>query len=130
MGIRIALDDFGTGYSSLSYLQQMPIDKLKIDGSFTQDVELRKDVRRIVQSVITLCRELGIECVVEGVSSERQASLLKKMRAPLQQGFYFSKPMRSDDFLAMIGADHSGLSHYLPRASSFLKEVVSLRRSA
>ena len=130
MGIRIALDDFGTGYSSLNYLRQMPIDRLKIDSSFTQEIELRKDVRNIVQSVITLCRDLGIDCVIEGVSSNRQAALLKRMRAPLQQGFYFSEPIRSDEVLAMIGADTSGRPVSLPVVSSSITEAGALRRSA
>jgi diguanylate cyclase (GGDEF)-like protein len=130
MGIRIALDDFGTGYSSLNYLWQMPIDRLKIDCSFTQEIELRKDVRNIVQSVITLCRDLGIDCVVEGVSSNRQAALLKRMRAPLQQGFYFSEPMRSDEVLAMIGADNSGRPVSLPLVPAAIIKAGALRRSA
>jgi len=107
MGIRIALDDFGTGYSSLSYLQQMPIRRLKIDGAFTHDLARRKDTRSIVESLIMLCENLDIQCVIEGVATERQAALLNNMGAPYQQGFYFSGPLTQPKVLALL--DHAAL---------------------
>ncbi len=95
IGVRIALDDFGTGYSSLRHLQQIPIDRLKIDRSFTKGLEHSLITENIMSFVIDLCTKLEIECVVEGVSNARQLNLLRKTGAPLLQGFYFGRPMRA-----------------------------------
>ncbi|MFN3609133.1 MAG: putative bifunctional diguanylate cyclase/phosphodiesterase [Hyphomonas sp.] len=109
MGVRIALDDFGTGYSSLGYLQKMPIDRLKIDRSFTLGVTTRRGTRRIMHSIVSLCKSLDIECVVEGVSNAKQAELLREMGAPYLQGFHFARAMTQSQLLRYLGApDESG----------------------
>ncbi|MFN4184189.1 MAG: putative bifunctional diguanylate cyclase/phosphodiesterase [Hyphomonas sp.] len=113
MGVRIALDDFGTGYSSLGYLQKMPIDRLKIDRSFTLGVTTRRGTRRIMHSIISLCTSLDIECVVEGVSNAKQAQILRDMGAPYLQGFHFSRAMTQAQLLRYLSSpeetgDHAG----------------------
>ena len=106
-GVKFALDDFGTGYSSLGYLQRLPIDRLKIDRSFTEGLESKKATRDIIRSVIGLCKNLEIDCVVEGIEERRQVDILSDMGAGYIQGYYFSEPMDHDDTLAFLGADES-----------------------
>jgi len=102
IGVRIALDDFGTGYSSLRHLQQIPIDRLKIDRSFTKGLEHSLITENIMSFVIELCSKLEIECVVEGVSNARQLDLLRQAGAPLLQGFYFGRPMQARSIQAFL----------------------------
>lgn len=107
MGVRLALDDFGTGYSSLAYLQKMPIDRLKIDRSFTLGVTHRRTTRNIMRSLVTLCRSLDVECVVEGVSNAKQAEVLSDMGAPYLQGFHFARALTQNQLLGYL-ACHKG----------------------
>jgi diguanylate cyclase (GGDEF)-like protein len=98
LGLRIALDDFGTGFSSLSYLRHYRFDKLKIDQSFISDLETNSDSRAIVQSVITLARELRMSVAAEGVETKGQFDLLQQMSCGEIQGFLVGRPMPSDQF--------------------------------
>ena len=88
-GIGVALDDFGTGYSSLAYLRRFPVDLLKIDQSFVDDIGLDAAATAIVQSVISLASGLGLSVIAEGVQTERQRDLLTVMGCQLAQGFLF-----------------------------------------
>lgn len=90
LGVRIAVDDFGTGFSSLSYLRQMPIDTLKIDRAFVQD--LPRD-SAIAAMILTLGARLGLEVVAEGVEREEQLAWLVAEGCPVVQGFYIAEPM-------------------------------------
>ena len=108
MGVRIALDDFGTGYSSLAYLQKMPIDRLKIDRSFTLGVTNRRATSSIMRSLVTLCRSLDVECVVEGVSNAKQAEVLTDMGAPYLQGFHFSRALTQNQLLGYLASHKTG----------------------
>ncbi|MGL1919734.1 MAG: EAL domain-containing protein [Hyphomicrobiales bacterium] len=96
-GAQIALDDFGTGYSSLSYVQKMPLDRLKIDRSFIIDIATDSHSRNIVQTIIDMCNNLGLYCIVEGVETKEQLDTLKKMGCRYIQGYYFSKPLNQSD---------------------------------
>lgn len=101
-GVRISLDDFGTGYSSLSQIQKLPLDKIKVDGSFVRDLAESEASRKIVSSVSALSRDLSLSCVVEGVETQEQLDILQGIGCSLIQGYFFSKPMREDqvqDFL-------------------------------
>ncbi len=89
-GVVIALDDFGAGYSSLSYLQRLPVDILKIDRSFTQELGRSEDAGSIVHSIIVLAHALGKTVVAEGVEHEQQAQLLRDWQCELAQGNYYS----------------------------------------
>lgn len=93
MGVKLALDDFGTGYSSLSYLKKFPIDTIKIDRSFINDVPDDKDDITLVKTITNLAKNLKLKCVAEGVENEEQLKFLKQCGCDLMQGYYFSKPI-------------------------------------
>ncbi len=92
LGIRIALDDFGTGYSSLAYLRRFPIDTLKIDRSFVNDLEQDPESILVLESIISLAKSLDLEIVAEGVETENQLEILKQKECSSIQGFLFAKP--------------------------------------
>ncbi|SHF83219.1 putative bifunctional diguanylate cyclase/phosphodiesterase [Ornithinibacillus halophilus] len=97
LGISTSIDDFGTGYSSLHVLKELPIDTLKIDKSFIDDItELEED--SMVKSIIDLSLNLKLSVVAEGIEYEKQASLLTDFRCSYGQGYYFSKPLAASDF--------------------------------
>lgn len=97
-GIKISIDDFGTGYSSLVYLKQMPANEIKIDKSFVTDMLKNENDAVIVKSIIDLGHNLGLKVVAEGVEDMKTAIQLKSLGCDLLQGFYFSKPLSSDNF--------------------------------
>jgi len=92
-GIRVAVDDFGTGYSSLAYLEELPVDILKIDISFTRKITENERTRAIVESIVELANGLGMETVAEGVETEEQLLLLEELGCTYVQGFYLAKPL-------------------------------------
>jgi diguanylate cyclase (GGDEF)-like protein len=104
LGIGISLDDFGTGYSSLSYLQQFPIDKIKIDRSFIKEVETKPSCRAIVKSVIDLCRNLKLTCIVEGMETDDQVHVLRALGCTIMQGYLFGKPMPGAEVVGFLDA--------------------------
>ncbi len=93
LGVLLSIDDFGKGYSSLSYLKDLPVDSLKIDGSFIHRMDQEAADAAIVRSVIDLAHTLNLEVIAEWVENERQSSLLREMRCDMGQGYYFSKPL-------------------------------------
>lgn len=102
MGIRLAIDDFGTGYSSLQYLKNLPIDVLKIDQSFINDISLDVNDRAIVQTIISLAKNLNLWVVAEGVVNQKQYDFLKQQDCDSYQGYYYSKPIPMDELLSVI----------------------------
>ncbi len=94
IGVRLAIDDFGTGYSSLSYLKKFPIDSLKIDGSFLEDLgpESSEDAA-IPAAIVGLARHLGMEAAAEGVESESQLAFLRRVGCDRAQGYHVSRPL-------------------------------------
>lgn len=93
MGLSIAIDDFGTGYSSLSYLASFPVDTLKIDRAFINDVHLIPDRAELVKAIISMAKSLRIELIAEGVETTDQEDFLKKHNCPLAQGYLYARPM-------------------------------------
>lgn len=107
LGVGISLDDFGAGYSSLSYVHRLPIDKIKIDRSFIKDVETEATCRAVVKTIVELCRNLDLTCVVEGMETDEQARVLRSLGCTMMQGFLFGKPMpawKVIDFLRVAKA--------------------------
>ncbi len=92
MGLTIAIDDFGTGHSSLAYLRRLPVDVLKIDRAFVQDMDGDEDAHAIVRTILGLSRTLALRTVAEGVETEQQALLLKEAGCDLLQGYLFARP--------------------------------------
>ncbi|MFW8589921.1 putative bifunctional diguanylate cyclase/phosphodiesterase [Glaciecola sp. 2405UD65-10] len=98
MGIGFSLDDFGTGYSSLSHLKDLPVDKLKIDRSFINDITVDKQDENLVRSIIQLSKNLGLVTVAEGVETQSQVEWLMLNGEVLLQGYYFSRPIEPNEF--------------------------------
>lgn len=98
LGVRFAMDDFGTGYSSLSYLRQFPISKLKIDRSFVNDITEDPEDEAIIRAIIAMGQTLKLRIIAEGVENHQQLMLLKSMDCDSYQGYYFSKPLNSEEF--------------------------------
>jgi EAL domain-containing protein (putative c-di-GMP-specific phosphodiesterase class I) len=98
LGVSITIDDFGTGYSSLSYLHKIPLDRLKIDGSFIQNIHSAHDDEAIVRAVIAMAKSLSLNVLAEGVETEDQLNFLKEHACEEVQGFYFSKPLSNKEF--------------------------------
>ncbi len=92
-GVRIALDDFGTGYSSLSYLQDLPLDVLKIDRAFVQQLEAASLDDSLIKTITLLARRFGLETVAEGVETDEQLELVRHLGCDVIQGYYYSKPL-------------------------------------
>jgi diguanylate cyclase (GGDEF)-like protein/PAS domain S-box-containing protein len=102
MGVVLSIDDFGTGYSSLSYLKRFPIDCLKIDKSFVNDVTTNPDDAAIASAIITMARSLGMKVVAEGVETEGQLRFLRARGCDAVQGYYFSRPVPAEAFLGLL----------------------------
>ncbi len=111
-GVSIAIDDFGTGYSSLSYLRKIPLNRLKIDRSFIQNVQSATDDEVIIRAVIAMAKNLNLDVIAEGVETQYQLNFLKSHDCCDVQGYYFSKPLSSLE-----------LAEYLERTKQVMEEV-------
>ena len=98
MGIHLALDDFGTGYSSLAYLKKFPLNTLKIDKAFVDDIESSDQGRNMVATIVTIAHNLGMQVVAEGVENNSQLSFLADLGCEQLQGYLYSKPLPEKDF--------------------------------
>ena len=108
LGVQLSIDDFGTGYSSLSYLQRFPIDTLKIDRSFVTQMMENEENLAIVRTIVALARNLGMDVVAEGVETEDQLKLLRKLECENGQGYLFSTPLggrQLDQFIASYSVE-------------------------
>lgn len=100
--IKLSIDDFGTGYSSLSYLTKLKLDKIKIDRSFIQNLSMEKETDVVVKTIIALAKNLKLAIVAEGVEKKEQISFLQNHHCFQMQGFYFSKPIPSEEAFQLL----------------------------
>ena len=98
MGIHLSLDDFGTGYSSLAYLKKFPLNTLKIDKAFVDDIEQSEQGRNMVATIVTIAHNLGMDVVAEGVETNQQLNFLAGLRCEQLQGYLYSKPLATEHF--------------------------------
>jgi len=104
LGVKLSIDDFGTGYSSLSYLHAFPIDTLKVDRSFVSRMERNEKSHEIVQAIINLAHNFGLDVCAEGVEIEEQSDLLSGLSCETVQGFLFSRPLDPDKVEAFLSS--------------------------
>jgi diguanylate cyclase (GGDEF)-like protein/PAS domain S-box-containing protein len=102
LGVQLAIDDFGTGYSSLSHLKQFPIDIVKLDGSFVQDLDRSAMDTAIVGAVVELARTTGMTAIAEGVETQDQLDRLTEMGCPVVQGYFLARPMPAAELTALL----------------------------
>ena len=102
MGIRFSVDDFGTGYSSLNYLKTLPLNTLKIDRSFVNDIQDGSEDVVLVDTIISLANNLGLGVIAEGVETKQELRYLETKGCTIFQGFYFSKPVPAATFTEMF----------------------------
>jgi diguanylate cyclase len=129
MGVLVSVDDFGTGYSSMSYLRRFPIDKLKIDRVFIDEIVSRPEDASIVRAIVSLAHSLRLKVVAEGVETPAQLEFLKMAGCDEYQGYHFSRPLPAADFERLMRESHdcddlteedairthSKLAGYIPR---------------
>lgn len=106
-GFRVLMDDFGSGYSSLNMLKNLPVDVLKIDMAFAQELESSPRASSIMKFILELSKALQMEVVVEGVETQSQVEYLEKMGGEEIQGYYFSKPVAVEQFLGLLEQDRA-----------------------
>lgn len=104
LGVGISLDDFGAGYSSLSHVRALPLDKIKIDRSFIVDITTNEVSYNIVKALQSLCADIGVTCVAEGVEDAEQVLALSSVGCNVAQGFYFSRPIAEWDVIPFLAA--------------------------
>jgi diguanylate cyclase (GGDEF)-like protein/PAS domain S-box-containing protein len=117
MGINLSLDDFGTGYSSLSYLKKFPLNTLKIDKAFVDDIEESSQGRNMVATIVTIAHNLELDVVAEGVETENQLKFLATLGCEQMQGYLYSKPLSVKDFGNYL------LSHQITDKSTSFKNM-------
>ncbi len=101
-GVRLAIDDFGTGYSSLSYLKYFPVDVLKIDKTFIDDIPFLEGDMTITATIISMAHHLGFKVLAEGVETPEQLEFLREQGCDRYQGYLYSKALSVDDFVELL----------------------------
>ena len=102
LGVTLSIDDFGTGYSSFAYLRRLPLNKLKIDKSFVQDMDHSAESLAIVQAIVAMAHRLQLAVIAEGGETAEQVAALRKAECDQLQGYYYSKPLSAEDCAAFI----------------------------
>jgi EAL domain-containing protein (putative c-di-GMP-specific phosphodiesterase class I) len=115
LGVRVAVDDFGTGYSSFSWLRQLPVDVLKIDKEFVDELGRRDQGGFLVAAIIDLAHNLGLRTVAEGIERPTQLARLRDMHCDLGQGFHVGKPMPPEDVVDLLAMEKG--KHRVDRSS-------------
>ena len=117
LGVSLALDDFGTGYSSLNYLQRFPVNMLKIDRSFVQDVLSNPNSATITDAIIALAKSLRLTITAEGIETKEQRDYLQARGCDEGQGFYFSRPANADTIAKLLNESFQSDAAPIPLAS-------------
>ena len=107
LGLKLAIDDFGTGYTSLSYLKRFPVDFLKADRSFTQDLEEGAQGRVTLMAITHIAHAMGLNVVAEGVEDVMQLARLRELGCDLAQGYYFSRPLEAEAASRLLTDDRN-----------------------
>jgi diguanylate cyclase (GGDEF)-like protein/PAS domain S-box-containing protein len=102
LGVKISIDDFGTGYSSLSYLKHLPIDKIKIDKSFVDDIINHSNQGAIVKTIIDMGHNLNFTVIAEGIETDVQVNFLKKHSCKIGQGYFYSRPLPAEEIIEFL----------------------------
>ena len=105
LGVRISIDDFGTGYSSLYYLKRFPIDKLKIDRTFVNEVLTDGNDAAIISGISAMARNLNLIVTAEGVETAGQVAFLKEQKCQEAQGYFYSRPVLPEKFISLFELD-------------------------
>jgi len=124
-GVQLAIDDFGTGYSSLSYLKKMPMDEVKIDRAFVQDMLEDPDNGTIVDAIIQLGHSLGMSVIAEGTETLDQIKYLQECECDVAQGYYYSQPIREDSFLTFLSNQRSQVKSATQRAAKTANSLLN-----
>jgi EAL domain-containing protein (putative c-di-GMP-specific phosphodiesterase class I) len=106
-GLKFSLDDFGTGYSSLNYLRRLPLNRLKIDRAFVQEILTDVCGRAIAQAIVSLSSAMGLPVLAEGVESEEQQAFLASLGCHMYQGYLFSRPVPLEEFEKLLASQQS-----------------------
>jgi len=124
LGVGLSMDDFGTGYSSLSYLKQLPLDQLKIDKSFVNDIVTNQDDAMMVQTIITMAHNFRMNVIAEGVETYEQLAFLRQHGCMMYQGYLFSKPVSVEEFEKLLGRLHSPVESILPNVEASPEQLL------
>jgi EAL domain-containing protein (putative c-di-GMP-specific phosphodiesterase class I) len=109
LGVRLAVDDFGTGYSSFSWLRQLPVDVLKIDKEFVEELGHREQSGFLVATIIDLAHNLGLRTVAVGIEGSAQLERLRDMRCDLGQGFHVGRPMAAEAVVDLLAVERAAI---------------------
>ena len=104
-GFKIEIDDFGTGYSSLSMINKLPLDALKIDMIFTRNAFTSENDNKMIKIIIDIASYLKVPTIAEGVETKEQVTVLRELGCDIVQGYYFSKPVPNEEFVAFLTAE-------------------------
>jgi diguanylate cyclase (GGDEF)-like protein/PAS domain S-box-containing protein len=107
LGVRIAIDDFGTGYSSLAYLRRLPVDILKIDRSFIENLADTPDAVAVARTIVDLAKTLRLTVVAEGIEHRAQEAVVRELGCDLAQGFLFAKPLKPGELRDLLALQHA-----------------------
>jgi EAL domain-containing protein (putative c-di-GMP-specific phosphodiesterase class I) len=118
LGVTLSIDDFGTGYSSLRYLQRLPLDSLKIDRSFIQELEPQSAKNPLVQVIIDLARQFGLDVVAEGVETREQFETLKGLGCDRLQGFWFNRPVTAEELEPLLKLKNGAPRSLMPDSTA------------
>jgi EAL domain-containing protein (putative c-di-GMP-specific phosphodiesterase class I) len=127
IGLRIAIDDFGTGNSCLAYLQKFPIDILKIDKSFVDELGQNTDSEHICRAIISLAKALSLETVAEGVETERQLEFLREAGCDIAQGYLFGQPIWGKEIVELLDHSQNNFASLKPTISFKSSETQNAR---